>query len=173
MAELRNYFSFPGSSGVRYRTVIILWVLGLLCGSLLYRQSSGISVDLIRAACATPVCAGSSLLCTGLPFLLSVMVIGIAGNRLLLPICFGKACSVSFVACSVSAAFGSSGWLVRQLLLFGNLSVCVPLLVFWFRQTSGKGKPSRRELVIHGCIILAVTFVDNHFISPLLIRALL
>ena len=89
---------------------------------------------------------------------------------------YGFACTILFLygifqgycGICVSFAFGSSGWLVRHLLLFSSSFASVA--IWWLMLSSFNLRFRRRQLFFAALFVSSVTFVDYFVISPFLME---
>jgi hypothetical protein len=115
----------------------LFWVLGLLFGDYLFGLAgSNLASQMPLAAMRQPSIFGL-LTSISLPFLFSAFAVYISAPKLLLLIGFTKAVLSGFFFAAVYAAFGSSGWLLRCLLLFTDVCSTVLLYHYWLRHVSG------------------------------------
>lgn len=146
------------------------WLLGLICGILVYLSAGGILVSLMRSTLYVPVSIVGLLCAAVLPFLFSALAVFLSRPGLLLPICFGKAFLLAFVSLGVIRAFGSAGWLLRWLLLFGDCVSAPMLYWFWLRYIPGDRLLSGWEAASLFSLGLLIGSVNYSVISPFLVR---
>lgn len=146
------------------------WFSGLICGTLVSLQTRNSLSALMRSALSAPVSIVGLLCVTVLPFLFSAFAVFLSKPILLLPICFAKAFVFAFCSTCILQAFGSAGWLIRWLLLFGDCA-SIPLLYwFWMRYLPGK----RHLFCLESVWVFSLSFltagISYRVISPLLLR---
>lgn len=144
------------------------WFSGLVFGSFLAVSADNSFASLMRAASERRVSIVGLLVVTLLPFLFSAFAVYLSQPRLLLPVAFCKAASVSQVALGIGASYGSAGWLMRFLLMFSDLCV-VPLLFFyWLRYISGERRFGLSPVLLFLAAVMMIVSVDIRFVSPVL-----
>lgn len=117
-----------------------------------------------------PYCSVSivgQILFPSLPFLFSAFAVFIAKPRLLLLIGFLKAFVFSLVSMSFVLSFGSSGWLLRLLLLFTDLC-SMPLLFGYQRKCLHASAVSGVELLAALSLLILIGSVDCGYVLPFL-----
>lgn len=144
------------------------FLLGILAGLLLFLSEEDSPISLMYRAPNAPGSIVRLLSISILPFLISAAVVSLGRPRLLLPICFVKAFLFAFSYCAVLRAYGSAGWLVQSLLLFGDEAVLPVLYWFWLRHPPGGRSASLGEVLVILCGILLIGSVNKSIISPLL-----
>ena len=146
------------------------WCLGLLCGIFLFRRLEPSGFPLMRSAIAGSVSI-VGLICVGfLPFLFTAFAVYISEPWLLFLVCFAKACLFSFVSAGIYESIGSSGWLIRLLMMFSD-SICVLLLYFsWLRLLSGHRVYCFADMFVCFSATVLVCSVDYCIIAPFLAR---
>lgn len=169
MAQFFNFHfpSFPCKESRRF--LAFIWVIGLVLGVLvaifvgedIHSSMGQVSFNQISIV--------SLLISTFLPFLLSAFAVYISKPSVIYIVCFLKACSFSFVSLVFSAVFGSSGWLVRGIVMYCDIFSLPILYRFWIRHITGV---IELDLADAGLLIsvLMVWFFDMIFISPLFVE---
>ena len=143
------------------------WCAGLLTGCFLANHAGNIHSSMMRRAVSCPVSI-ASLVVLLLPFLFSAFAVYVSQYWLLVPIVFWKAMSFSRVACWITAAYGSAGWLMRFLLMFTDLFTLPLLVLFWLRY-GGKGRRLTALSALAYCAAaVSIGSVDFWIISPFL-----
>lgn len=150
------------------RSLAFIFLAGIVAGCILYFSAEFDSVSWMRGALYSPVSIVGLLSVILLPFLFSVFAAMTAQHWMLLLIVFCKAVSFAQVACGITVAFGSAGWLMRSLLMFTDIFSLPVLLLFWLRYWGG-----RRRLTVHAAlaylaVLVSVGGIDILFISPIL-----
>ena len=159
---------FHLSAPVRKSAAVILalcFVSGLLAGAMLCIQSrdlfSGIRSGFSQSA------GFSAFIPTMLPLLASGLAVYAKQPVLLLPVAFWKALSFSYVASGVIFAWGSAGWLVGGLTLFGSFCSLSILWWYWLRHITGEGFQYGTFFPAMGAMVL-ISWSDLLVISPFL-----
>ena len=143
---------------------------GLLLGS---TASAGAHSVFAGSRQALTQSAGISALIPGvLPLLFSGLAVYAKRPVLLIPLAFWKAFFFSYVAFGLIAVWGSAGWLVCILALFGSSSSLGALWWYWLRHIGGEGFSSRTFFPAFGAILL-IGWVDIAVISPFLTNILI
>ena len=158
--------------GCRAGAVLLVWAFGfgLLSGAFV---SIGVQQFFIDARQAIARSAGvSALVPTVLPLLVSGFAVYAKCPLLLIPTAFWKAFSFSYVAMGVICAWGSAGWLVGGLTLFGSFCTLPVLWWYWLRHIGGDSFTGRTFLPALGAMLL-VSWVDLALISPFLTKILI
>lgn len=158
--------------GCKAGTALLAWAfgLGLLAGSL---ASIGAQPIFTEARQTFARSAGiSAFVPTVLPLLVSGFVVYANWPLLLIPTAFWKAFSFSYVAIGVITAWGSAGWMVMGLGMFGSLCALPVLWWYWLRHIGGEGFSGRIFLPALGAMVL-ISWVDLALISPFLTNILI
>ena len=121
----------------------------------------------MRAAVYSRVSISGLLSAMLLPLLFSAFAVYISNTWLLIPIAFSKAFAFAFLGIGILVSFGSAGWLVRLLLMFGDI-VMLPVL-WWYWQ---KALTARQNPLPHcaaaAAFALLIGGLDYCVISPFL-----
>lgn len=145
-----------------------VWVLGLVSGSIFSFSTSGSLVSLMRRAISCPVSIISLLSALALPLLFSAFAVYISQPKLLSPIAFSKAFLFSYLSFGLLAAFGSAGWLIHFLFMFGDI-LSLPLLwSFWLKSLSDIRVSAPGGSVPVWIMLLIIGAVEYRFVSPFL-----
>ena len=143
---------------------------GLLLGSV---ASAGAHAVFSGSREALARCIGGSALIPGvLPLLFSGLAVYIKRPVLLIPVAFWKALFFSYVASGMIAAWGSAGWLMCILAMFGSFSGLSVLWWYWLRHIGGEGFSGRMFFLALGAMIL-LSWLDLVLISPFLTNILI
>ena len=150
------------------RVLDFFWFAGLISGASASFYAGNPFVSTMRAASSGCVSISGLLSVLLLPLLFSAFAVYICQIRLLFPIVFVKAFCFSFVAMGIDSAFGSAGWLVRILLLFGS-GFSLPIL-WWFWNRLLASKPDRilSDFVTAMTAIAVIACFDHWMIAPFL-----
>jgi len=146
--------------------VSFLWVLGLVSGMILQLCSGGFFPSLMLGIPLGSVSIVSLFTSVFLPFLFSAFAVYISQPLLLHFIAFWKAFAFSFVSTGMVICFGSSGWLIRLLLMFSDW-VTMPIL-FWYLHChdSSAYHFSGIEFFVICVLILCIGSFDYVYILP-------
>ena len=148
--------------------VALFWVAGLVFGALSADFTGVSSSFLLRNAVSASVSALGLFCCLLLPLLLSAYAVYSSSRWLLFAVAFGKGFCYSWVAATVSLAFGSYGWLVRFFFLFSDSIFLVLLCGFWLLYAAGDRKLSLRVCAVVVLAGAVVSGVDCWLIVPFL-----
>lgn len=162
----QSSFSRRFRKGWRF-LLAFFWCSGLLCGILVSFSAEDTFSSWMRMNKVGSVSI-VSLLCVSLvPFLLSAFAVFISMPSLMLPVCFCKAFLFAFVSVGVMQAYGSAGWLIRNILLFSDCLTAPVLYLFWLRIISSP----RRNRIWEGSFLCALLILigslDHRVFSPL------
>ena len=158
--------------GCKAGTALLAWAFGfgLLAGSL---ASAGAQAVFLDGRQSLAQYAGiSGFVPTVLPLLISGFAVYAKWPLLLVPTAFWKAFSFSYVGIGVIHAWGSAGWMVMGLAMFGSLCALPVLWWYWLRHIGGEGFSGRIFLPALGAMIL-ISWVDLAVISPFLTNILI
>jgi hypothetical protein len=163
-------FSDSGSLCRKFGRFILalFWIIGLVFGVWSFRFSGAASISLARRAVSSSVSAVGLYLCLLLPLLFSAYAVYSSSPWLIFVLAFCKGCAYSWVAAMVSAAFGSSGWLVRFFFLFSDSIFLVFLYGFWAVYVTGERKLSGRVCAMLAIAGAVISGVDCWMIVPFL-----
>ena len=158
------YLSVPARKSAAM-ILALCFVSGLLAGAMLSIQSRDLFIR-IRSEFSSS--AGiSAFIPTMLPLLASGFAVYAKQPVLLMPVAFWKALSFSYVASGVIFAWGSAGWLVGGLTLFGSFCSLSVLWWYWLRHITGEGFRHGTFFLALGAMAL-ISLVDLLVISPFL-----
>lgn len=158
--------------GCKAGTVLLAWAFGfgLLAGSM---ASGGAQAVFIQGRLSLAQSAGiSAFVPSLLPLLLSGFAVYAGWPVLLIPVGFWKAFSFSYVALGLIRAWGSAGWLMCILAMFGSFSGLSVLWWYWLRHIGGEGFSGRMFFLALGAMIL-LSWLDLVLISPFLTNILI
>lgn len=144
------------------------WVTGLLCGIFAFRRVGSDLVPLMRRAAYAPVSIVGILCAATLPFLLSAFAVFLSRPVWILPICFGKAFCFSLISMGILQAYGSAGWLIRYLLLFGNCASAPILYWLWLQYFRKYRSTPLWEGTLAFSLALLLGSINYRVIAPLL-----
>lgn len=146
----------------------VVWLLGLLLGTVISICAGDSLVSLMRMAVSGRVSISGLLSAMVLPFLLSALAVYIQKPVLLVLIAFGKAFLVSYLGLGAMAAYGSAGWLVRWLLMFSDCCSLPLLWLYWLRLLSGKRRFASIETAALMIAVVLIGSLDYCVVSPFL-----
>ena len=142
--------------------------LGFTFGLFLFLISGDSLFSLMRRTLYGSVSIVSLSLALLLPFLFSAFAVFISKPGMLLLISFCKAFLFSLISLGVLASLGSSGWLIRYLLIFGDIVTLPILYLFWQRHISGERTLCSTEVFSIVSLIFLIGSIDFCIVSPFL-----
>ena len=163
----RSPYFHPSVSVCKNAAAILglCFAAGLLAGALLSGQSRELFAGIRSGFLHT---AGiSAFIPTMLPLLASGFAVYAKQPVLLLPVAFWKALSFSYAASGMISAWGSAGWLVGGLTLFGSFCSLSVLWWYWLRHIGGEGFRGGTFFPAFG-VMLVISLTDLLVISPFL-----
>lgn len=154
-----------------FRVIILalFWILGLICGIVLFLLSELFQFISIQNALSGPVTFFRLLCIVFAPFLLSVLAVYVRKTGFLFITAFLKAFVFSIIAMAIRVSFGSAGWLVFVLLMFTDLMSLPLLLFYWIRNLSGESTHAFVECLTFISIGFLICCIDYSMIVPFLI----
>lgn len=147
----------------------LTWLSGWLCGLLFAFLSDDFLISLMRGTLTAPVSIVRLLGASTLPFLISTFAVFLL-RPILLPVCFLRAFLSGLLSGGLVRVFGSSAWLIRFFLMFGDILTAPILYWFWLRGVQNRHRPSFWETAACISAALLIGSVDYRFISPFLAR---
>ena len=149
-------------------TFILLWICGLLTGSLVSISADEILAPTMLAAISGSLSISGLLLVLFFPLLLTAAAVFISRPAVLYLIAFLKAFLFAFTGIGLLLSLESSGWLVRCLLMFSD-SLLLPFLwLLWLQMLSGhEGFPMTRFVSV-SLLALLTGILDCSFVAPFL-----
>ncbi|MBQ8237029.1 MAG: hypothetical protein IJZ39_02620 [Oscillospiraceae bacterium] len=141
--------------------------LGHFLGVLLSGSASQHFFSAMRTAVSSRVSIIGLLSSVVLPFVFSAAAVYLGRPVLLFPIAFWKAFLFSYLGSGLCSAWGSAGWLMMPLVMFGSLCSMPVLYWYWMRSVAGHRFEIGVCCAIFG-ILLAVWAVDYYLIVPFL-----
>lgn len=139
------------------------WTLGFFCGILLFCNTDGSVLSLMRRSIYTPVSIVSLLFTCIFPFLLSALAVFLSFPWLLPVIGFVKAFLLSFVLAGLAFAWGNSAWLLQLYVLSCDLAFLPFLYMFCFRHVSGETPCFFTEcmvMLLTGCLVVCIAYFE-------------
>ena len=133
MARFLYHSPAIGRRRMRLAFLAAFWILGLVCGWLLYVHGDYNVVSLMRGAMEVPVSIVGLVNVLAVPFLFSALAVFISGFSLLPIVALEKGMLFAFTSCCVLGAFGNGGWLMWSLLMFSDIIGVILLWYFWLR----------------------------------------
>ena len=147
-------------------SLILCWILGLLFGSYAATGAGDYFFLMMRGDVFAVSIPGLPI--TSLPFLLTAIAVCMPHPVLLMPVILWKAFTFSYCACGLGSAFGGASWLLRFLMMFGQVSSVPALMWLWLRKCDGKNPISIGEIVLCGAIVALLDGVDRCVVMPFL-----
>ena len=146
----------------------VLWLLGLLFGSLMALSADILLVPTMRSAVSAGMSIFGLLAALLFPLLFTAMAVYISQPKLLLPVVFLKGFFFSFTGVGFLVAFGSSGWLIRCLLMFSDLLVLPLLWWVWLQSFANAQHATLRHNALAAVIAAAIGCIDYAWVAPFL-----
>lgn len=147
----------------RLYLIILFWFFGLLSALLVLKLTP---YSLMYPLFIERVSIVGMIVSLTFPFIFSYILLNRGYFYLVLPIILLKAFGYMFCFCCYSKIFGTSGWLVRSLLLFSDSIAVFLLLYYCYRYATGNRKGSFQyfrfsilALILSGCL-------DYYIVSP-------
>ena len=164
----QSFFSLPAFWHRRAAFVLIaFFLLGHVLGILLSGSAGTFFLSSMRTVVSSRVSIVSLLSSAVLPFLFSAFAVWLAQPMLLIPIAFWKAFLFSYLGYGLFSAWGSAGWLIAGLVMFGKICAMPLLCWYWLRYVCGR----RFEVPVFCLILGALTcigMVEYYLIVPFL-----
>ena len=135
--------------------IALFWLAGLILGTAVFQPDA----SLMRPQLCGRVSIVSAIATAAFPLLLAALAVHINRKKFLWLICFLKAFSFSFCGVLLWRTYGSSGWLIRFLLMFTDICTLPAFLWYCFRR-------SRRDFVVCILISLSVACINYFVVSP-------
>ena len=142
------------------------YLLGLILGGCMFNVAGDSFSSLMRVGDFSHMSIIRLLPVLLLPFLFSAFAVYIHQNWLLPPICFLKAFFFAFVYVGFSVSFADAGWLVRLLLMFGDIATLPLLWLFWLHILSGECRLHSGAFFVIFVAVAAVGCFDVSVVSP-------
>lgn len=158
----------------RSSAVVLAFVLfcGFSAGAFLASWSGQFPLSLMRAATQNCVSIVNLFLVMLLPFLFTALAVYVGRLWLLFPIAFLKAFIFGYLGSCVLHLYGTSGWLIRFLLMFSDCLSLPVLCWFWLRMLCRTGADMGRRFLAAVCMLFGIVSLDYQFISPFLVDIL-
>ena len=164
--------SFISLPEIRHQGAPLLLAAFFFLGHFLGVWFSGLASEQLtssmRAVVSSRVSIIGLLSSVVLPFLFSAFAAYLGRPVLLFPIAFWKAFLFSYLGYGLCAAWGSAGWLITFLTMFGSLCA-MPVLYWYWRRILAHRFEMVMSGVVLGILVLIVT-VDYYLIIPFLGR---
>ena len=149
-------------------TLVLLWICGLLTGSLVSLSADGILAPTMLAAISGSLSIPGLLLVLLFPLLLTAAAVFISRPVFLYPVAFLKAFLFAFTGAGLLLSLASSGWLIRCLLMFSD-SLLLPFLwLLWLQIVSGPDRFAMRRFLTVSLLALLTGILDYSFVAPFL-----
>lgn len=150
------------------RILAFFWFSGLLLGLLVTIYAGDSFLPMMRTAVLCRVSISGLLFAILLPFLLSALAVFASQPWLIGLIAFSKSFLFMLLAAGVSLAYGTGGWLVRILFMFGDICSLPLLWFFWLRRGCGGLTAAPWYCAVVGALAAAACCMDFYVISPFL-----
>lgn len=144
------------------------WLSGMLCGLLFFLSAKSTALLWMRGAPYSSVSIVRYFCVALLPVLLSVFAVFLSAKLWLLLICFIEAFLFSSVSIGFRLAFGSGGWLIQTLLMFGQCISLPVLYWYWLRRLSAGADGRISETVWVLSLTILLSSIHTCVISPIL-----
>lgn len=115
----------------------LCWLLGLICGSLLFLHAGPSFLTLMRRIIFIPVSISGLLSNLLIPFLITVYSVYFSMLWLIFFVCFLEGAALSWSAAGILVAFSSAGWLIHWLVLLRSSFLAASAFPVWVRIFSG------------------------------------
>lgn len=149
-------------------TLALLWICGLLTGSLVSLSADEILAPTMLAAISGGLSISGLLLVLLFPLLLTAAAVFISRPVFLYPVAFLKAFLFAFTGIGLLLSLASSGWLIRCLLMFSD-SLLLPFLwLLWLQIVSGPDRFAMRRFLTVSLLALLTGILDYFLVAPFL-----
>jgi len=148
------------------------WFSGIAFGLYFSLSADPMFVSQMRTAVDPSVSIVRLLAVLFLPLLFSAFAVYVSHLWLLIPCCFLKALSFSYIGGIFFRFSESGGWLVRYLYLFSDCFAVPALCWLWLRCCRCGRRDALISCAVTGLLILTVCVIDDRFISPFLCNLL-
>ena len=149
-------------------TLAIFWIFGLLAGSLTSRNADTMLAPTMLSAVSGSLSIFGLLTVILLPLLLTATAVFISRPGFLYPVVFLKAFLMAFTGVGLLLTLGSSGWLLRFLLMFSDMLILPPLWFLWLQIVSGRDRLALYCLLIVIFLVILAGFLDYSLVAPFL-----
>ena len=157
------YLDFSRVCYKKFRAFLaILWVVGLLSGSFLALSQSDRNVSLITSASSYDM----SLYMPMFLMFTIVVAVFISNKWLLLLLAYSKAFSFSYTWVCLLTIFDSSNWLMRVLLMFGDVLALPVFWLVWLRFGSTHRRSALLACVYGAVLVSLIGCVDYTVVVP-------
>lgn len=148
--------------------LVLLWLSGLVIGTLSAAMVDDTLVSLMRSVDFTRVSIFYHAAAAFLPFLLAAYFVSIGRPNLIFALCIFKSFAFAFCGKLIFDAYGSAGWLLRALLQF--VDICTVPLLCWFclRHVIRRQFTTNNDLIICALLTALVVCADYFIVSPIL-----
>lgn len=123
MSSVLQFIHFPRRLDSCF-LLFIFWISGLFFGIGLFCSNSIEISSLMHGLHISSVSIVSLIIAVLFPFLFSAFAVYFSFPWIVLPISFIKAAGYSFLSMSILSFFGTSGWLIRFLIMFHDIIIC-------------------------------------------------
>lgn len=146
--------------------VILVWLVGLLFGGILARDSETYML-LLYNSCNTRASLLNLLLHCFAPLLISLLAIRWNKPLLILAVCFVKALLLGLCGRLLIDCFHQSSWVVLPMLFFSDIIIAPAMLCFWLNSINATTITS--YTIIPYLLVAGLTVcIDYCYISPFL-----
>ena len=150
------------------RTLLaIFWIAGLILGAMFALSADTLLTPTMHTALFCGMSISGLLTSLLLPLLFTALAVYISQPMMLLLIAFLKAFLFSFVGVGLLMAFGTSAWLIRNLLMFSE-TLSLPIFWWFWGCILSEHSMARYGAIPVGLAIVAIGCVDYTFIGPFL-----
>lgn len=166
--HIRYLTKLHGFIRSRFGSVVAVWMLGLILGTLFSAGMDLSTLSWMRRCFSSSVSIVVLLIFAVLPFLISAYAVLIDRFEIVLAVLFCKGFLYAFFAFSAYLIFGSAGWLIQPMAQFSDL-ILMPMLI-WFSACDKKNL-MQDHLICIGTAVSAVlihSFVVLPFLAELI-----
>ncbi len=160
------HFSF--TPGTRVSVFLMLWAFGIILGTFTGNCSSAQSVSLMRHVLTAPVSIVGLLICAALPFAFTAAAVLSGKPWLVYCFTFLKGFAFSYTGSLCLLSFGSSGWLVRVLLLFSQIAIVPALWYVWLSLCKENMPLNRWGISLLSSYLVSIVLLDYFVVAPYL-----
>ena len=155
---------------VKFCTLCFVWVVGLVLGILLAKNSHKIYSDALGAAITYNPSWIALYAVTTLPLLLYWIAMERSWFWIECPVLVLEGVSRGYNGFGVFLTCGNGAWLLRSCFLFSSMAGSVLLWWLIFKHYINSAIVTRKDIRVTAIILLLFTFVDRFLLSPFLTR---
>ena len=152
------------------KPLAFFWVCGLLFGAVLAISADNLLTSTMRAAVHSGMSIFGLLAAMLLPLYLSAYAVYASQRWMLVLIAFCKACFFSFISAGILLLYPTAGWLLRLLLMCGQIGMIPLLWWFWCQPESDNQSVLIRRTAICTLFAVGICCADVLLIGPFLAR---